>query len=282
MSESTMTEPPSEFGPGFMPSGQLQLGRLLPGRQLRHRLEGSRVRLADRLRIVPAHRPDRRARTVRRVLPRRGPAAARAPRPPARPRRRRPARRADRAGRPRRGDHQHRAGRHPEHHLQRSRRPGPPAVHPGPALRRPRRLEHRHHRQRLDRRQLPPRRLPRPRGPVHPRRGLRGNRQADLGRLGRRRHRRLLRPARVVGGAAPSAGCSTPASTTPWTSRRGCRAAPSTGRCCSRPETRPRAGTSPPARRTSSSPRTRSSTTPWTSAATSWSARSRPAAAPTT
>ena len=40
---------------------------------------------------------------------------------------------------------------HPEHHLQRPGRPGPPARRPRPAVRRPRRLERRHHRQRLDR-----------------------------------------------------------------------------------------------------------------------------------
>ena len=94
----------------------------------------------------------------------------------------------------------------------------------------------------------------------------------------------IATPAAAAGGrrTARSGGCATKASTTRWTSRPGCRAAPSTGRCCSRPATRPRAATSPPARPTSSSPRTRSSTTPWSSAATSWSARSRPAGAPTT
>ena len=200
---SHSTHPAAEF---TRRHGSAPAGRLLPGRQLRNRLEGGRVRLPDRLRIVPAHRPDRRARPVRGVLPRRRPAAARAPRPPARARRRRPPRRADRAGRPRRRDHQHRPGRNPEHHLQRPRGPGAPALHAGPALRRPRGLEHRHHGQRLDRRQLPPRRLPGPRGPVHPRRGLRGNRQADLGRVGRRRHRGLSLRRPVVGGGRGPAG----------------------------------------------------------------------------
>ena len=138
-------------------------------------------------------------------------------------------------------------------------------VLPGPALRRPRRLEHRHHGQRLDRRQLPPRRLPGPRGPVQPCRGVRGNRQADLGLVGR--------PPSA--GPRRGRGAATTASTTPWTSRRGCRAAPSTGRCCSRPGIRPE-GRDFAARQAdvifSAHPQARRR--PGVPPATSWSARS--------
>ena len=77
--------------------------RALPRRQQHHGVERPGVGQPDRLRLVRALRPDRRARPVRLPVPRRGPAAARAPRQDPRPRRRRPPGHAHRAERDRRG-----------------------------------------------------------------------------------------------------------------------------------------------------------------------------------
>ena len=63
--------------------------------------------------------------------------------------------------------------------------------------------------------------------------------------------------ARLAGARICPACAPRRASTTQWTTRRGCRAAPSTARFCSRPATRPRAATLRPARQTSSFPPTR-------------------------
>ena len=200
--------------------------RLLPGRQPLDDLDRTRQRLTDRARVLPRGRPDRRAGPVRRLLPRRGPAAARDQRPGARPRHRRPPGGDHPARRARRRDHPHRARVHVEHHVQRPGRPGPPVRWPRPAVRRPRRLERRHDRQRLDGRQLPqaaatsttptataaPSRSSPPPGPS-------GTRWADdaiatstdADRVGGRRHDRPGRRARATSSTS--------------TSRRACRAA---------------------------------------------------------
>ena len=108
--------------------------RPLPGRQQHDRVERPDVRQPDRLRLVRPPGPHRRAGQVRLLLPRRGPAPARAPGSHLRPRRRRPARLADRAGRAGRRHRPDRPGRHAQHHVQRALRAGPPVRHARPPL----------------------------------------------------------------------------------------------------------------------------------------------------
>ena len=120
----------------------------------------------DRVRIVRAPGPHRGAGTVRLLLPRRGPAAARAPRPDPRPRRRRQARHLHRARRARRGDRAARPGRHHQHHVQRTLRGGKAIRDAGPPVRRAAGVEHGHLVGRVHRRELPPRGVPRPRRPL--------------------------------------------------------------------------------------------------------------------
>ena len=126
--------------------------------------------------------------------------AARARRPGVRARHRRPARHppgARRAG----GRHRaHRPRRHAQRDLQRAVRAGPPARDPRPPLGRPRRLERRDELGRLHGAELPPRRLPRPRGPVHARRGVREHRPGAVGLVGGRRRRRRQGERAVPGG----------------------------------------------------------------------------------
>ena len=74
---------------------------------------------------------------ARLLLPRRGPAPARAAGPDPRPRRRRPPRHARRADRARRGHRPPRARRHAQRHVPRAVRAGPPAGHARPPVRRP-------------------------------------------------------------------------------------------------------------------------------------------------
>ena len=137
------------------------LRRVLSGREPHHDLVRCSEWFADRLRNLPTRRHNGRARIVRRVLPRRGSAVARAGRQDPGPRHRRPPRR-DRAIVGLGGHHRaHRSRRNPEHHVQRTRRPGSPVGGAGHPVRRPGGVERRHHRQRLDRRELPARRFSR-------------------------------------------------------------------------------------------------------------------------
>ena len=99
--------------------------RPLPRREQHHGVERSDIGQPDRLRLVRPPRPNRRAWQVRLLLPRRGPATARAPRPDLRPRRRRPAGLAHGARRTVGGDRSDRPRGHAEHHLQRAVRTRP-------------------------------------------------------------------------------------------------------------------------------------------------------------
>ena len=127
---------------------------------------------------------DRRARQARLLLPRRGTAPARAGRQDPRPRHRRPARHAGRAHRARRGHHPPRPGRHAQRDVPRAVRAGPPAGHARPPVRRPRGVERRHLVRRVHRRELPPRRVPRPRRPLRAGRRVRRSRAASCGTRG--------------------------------------------------------------------------------------------------
>ncbi len=134
---------------------------------------------------------------VRLLLPRRGAAPPRAPGPHLRSRRRRPARLAHRAGRARRRHRPDRPGGHVEHHVQRALRAGPPVRHARPPERRARRVERGDVTRRVHRRELPARRLPRP--------------------------RRSLRPAPRSSSSRPGR-CGTAGPTTPsWPTRAGVR-----------------------------------------------------------
>ena len=160
---------------------------------------------------------------------------------PARPRRRRTPRRDHAARRARRRHHAHRPRRHPERHVQRPGRPGAPPGEPRPALRRPRRVEHRHHRQRVDRRELPPRRLARPRPAL---------RTAPASSSSWRRRRSGTLGCGIADTATPTPGRASSLvearpldiAVTPDRAAAARRAI----RCCSRPATPPTAATSPP------------------------------------
>ena len=124
-----------------------------------------------------------------------------------RPRHRRPPGRDHPTRRAGRADRADRAGLDLEHDLQRAGRPRPPAGRARPALRGPRRLERRHHRQRVDRRELPPWRLPRPRRPLPAGRGVPRTWPGRSGTAGPRRDRDLARRA-VLGAPDAVAGCA--------------------------------------------------------------------------
>ena len=106
-----------------------------------------------------------------------------------RPRHRRAARHPHRARRAGRHHHPPRPGRHPQRHVPRALRAGPPAGHPRPAVGRPGGVERGHLVGRLHRRELPPRRVPRPRRPLQARRRVHRRVPPAVGLVGGRRGR---------------------------------------------------------------------------------------------
>ena len=159
----------------------------------------------DRVRELSAPRPDRRAREVRLLLPRRGPPAARAARTHPRPRRRRPPRHHRDPRRAGRGHDPPRPGRHAQRDLPRGLRARPPGGHPRPPVGRPCGVERRHLERRLHRRELPARRLPRLRRSLRAGRGVHPHRQGAVGLVGRRTRSSPTRRRAASSATAPPA-----------------------------------------------------------------------------
>ena len=227
--------------------------RPLPGREQHDGVERPGVRQPHRLRVLRAPGPDRRAREVRLLLPRRGPEPARARRPRARPRRRGAPRVVHDPRRARRGDRAHRPHGDAHRDVPRALRARPRAGHPRPPLRRPRGVEPRDVDRRAHRPQLQPRRLPRLRGPLRARRASCSSRPRSSGTPGRRATSSPTpRPAGSSHGPTPGRSPSTASRSTSRDASR-CRGPRRAARSSSRRATPTTAASSPPSTPTASS-----------------------------
>ena len=136
-----------------------------------------------------------------------------------------------------RGDHPPRARRHAQRHVPRAVRDGPPAGHARPPLGRAGGMERGHLVGRVHRRELPPRRVPRPRRPLPARRGVRRGLPRRCGTRGP--------PTRSLQMQRPASSCATVRRASSTTSARSstsaasstCRAARRATRSSCRPAT---------------------------------------------
>ena len=116
--------------------------------------------------------------------------------------------------------------------------------HPRPPVRRPRRLEHGHLVGRVHRRELPPRRIPRPLRPLQAGRGVRHRRARVLGQLGTRRRGRRSETAESTSTPAAFVSSNTGDRSSTCAVSPPCRARRRAIPCCCRRVTPPTVGRS--------------------------------------